>query len=317
MGGGVHQGLRAGRSRTKPIGRRQTVDVQQEKELPSLSSCRSAAGFLFQAPGLSDRLAQAQGTHVKDDQSSLAGSVNRFQTTRWSVVLVSAQSQAPGYKQAVADLCKLYWYPLYAFIRHRGYSPEDAQDLVQGFFLHLIEYKTLSRVNRSKGKFRSFLLASLKNYLANETDRARCLKRGGKAAFVHIDLEKAEDRYELEPVEELTPEKIFDARWAIALLGEAMNRLSCEYMAQGKESTFRALRAFLDPVNTKRLPSYEEVAAELEVSVGSLKTQIHRLRKRYTATLREEIRRTVSDSADVDTETHALCQALIAAEGWV
>jgi hypothetical protein len=96
-----------------------------------------------------------------------------------------------------------------------------------------------------------------------------------------------------------------------------MNRLSCEYMAQGKESTFRALRAFLDPVNTKRLPSYEEVAAELEVSVGSLKTQIHRLRKRYTATLREEISRTVSDSADVDTETHALCQALIAAEGWV
>ncbi len=254
---------------------------------------------------------------MKDDQSSLAGSVNRFQTTRWSVVLLSAQSQAPGYKQALADLCKLYWYPLYAFIRHRGYSPEDAQDLVQGFFLHLIEDKTLSRVNRSKGKFRSFLLASLKNYLANETDRARCLKRGGKAAFVHIDLEKAEVRYELEPVEELTPEKIFDARWAIALLGEAMNRLSCEYMAQGKESTFRALRAFLDPVNTKRLPSYEEVAAELEVSVGSLKTQIHRLRKRYTATLREEISRTVSDSADVDSETHALCQALIAAEGWV
>jgi len=299
------------------LGEKGCGGLQQEKELQSLSSCRSAAGFLFQAPGLSDRLAQAQGTHVKDDQSSLAGSVNRFQTTRWSVVLLSAQSQAPGYKQALADLCKLYWYPLYAFIRHRGYSPEDAQDLVQGFFLHLIEDKTLSRVNRSKGKFRSFLLASLKNYLANETDRARCLKRGGKAAFVHIDLEKAEVRYELEPVEELTPEKIFDARWAIALLGEAMNRLSCEYMAQGKESTFRALRAFLDPVNTKRLPSYEEVAAELEVSVGSLKTQIHRLRKRYTATLREEISRTVSDSADVDSETHALCQALIAAEGWV
>ena len=142
----------------------------------------------------------------------------------------SAQSQAPGYKQALADLCKLYWYPLYAFVRHRGYSPEDAQDLVQGLFLHLIEYRTLSRVDRSKGKFRSFLLASLKNYLANETDRACCLKRGG--AFVRIDLEKAEHRYGLEPVEELTPEKIFDARWAVALLGEAMNRLSREYIAQ-------------------------------------------------------------------------------------
>jgi RNA polymerase sigma factor (sigma-70 family) len=255
---------------------------------------------------------------LNDEQSSLATSgVNRFQTTRWSVVLVAARSQTPGYKQALADLCKVYWYPLYAFIRHRGYSPEDAQDLVQGFFLHVIEYKTLSRVDRSKGKFRSFLLASLQNYLSNEADRVHCLKRGGKTEFVHIDLEKAEDCYELESVEELTAEKIFDARWAIALLGEAMNRLSREYMTQGKESTFRALRAFLDPINTKRLPSYEEVAAQLEISVGSLKTQIHRLRKQYTATVREEISRTVSDSADVDTETHALCQALIAAEGWV
>jgi RNA polymerase sigma factor (sigma-70 family) len=254
---------------------------------------------------------------VKDDQSSLAGGVDRFQTTRWEVVLLSAQSQVPGCKQALADLCKLYWYPLYAFIRHRGYSPEDAQDLVQGFFLHLIEYKTLSRVDRSKGKFRSFLLASLQNYLSNEVDRARCLKRGGKAEFVYIDLEEAEDRYGLEPVEELTPEKIFDARWAMALLGEAMNRLGGEYIAQGKESTFQALREFLDPINAKRLASYEEVAAQLGVSIGSLKTLIHRLRKQYTAIVREEISRTVSDSADVDTETHALCQALIAAEGWV
>jgi RNA polymerase sigma-70 factor (ECF subfamily) len=254
---------------------------------------------------------------VKDDQSSAAGGVNRFQTTRWTVVLVSAQSQAPGCKEALANLCKLYWYPLYAFIRHRGYSPEDTQDLVQGFFLHLIECKTLSRVDRSKGKFRSFLLASLQNYLSNEANRARCLKRGGKAEFVHIDREEAEDRYGLEAIEELTPEKIFDARWAMALLGEAMNRLGREYMVQGKAATFQALRAFLDPINTKRLPSYEEVAAQLEVSVGSLKTQIHRLRKQYTAIVREEISRTVSDSADVDTETHELCQALIAAEGWV
>jgi RNA polymerase sigma factor (sigma-70 family) len=254
---------------------------------------------------------------VKDDQSSLAGGVNRFQTTRWSMVLVSAQSQSPGYKEALADLCKLYWYPLYAFIRHRSYSSEDAKDLVQGFFLHLIEYKTLSRVDRAKGKFRSFLLASLQNFLLNEMDRARCLKRGGKAEFVYIDLEEAEDRYRFEPVEELTPEKIFDARWAMALLGEAMNRLGREYVAQGKESAFQALRAFLDPINTKRLPSYEEVAGQLEVSVGSLKMQIHRLRKQYAATIREEISRTVSDPADVDTETHELCEALIAAEGWV
>ena len=254
---------------------------------------------------------------MKDDQSSLGGGVNRFQTTRWDAVLLAAQSQTPGCKEALADLCKLYWYPLYAFIRHRGYSPEDAQDLVQGFFLHLIEYKALSRVDRLKGKFRSFLLASLQNHLTNEADRARCLKRGGKVEFVHIDLEEAEDHYELEPIEELTPEKVFDARWAMALLGEAMNRLSLEYVAQGKATAFQAMRAFLDPINTKGLPSYEEVAAQLEVSVGSLKTQIHRLRKQYAATIRDEISRTVSDPADVDTETHELCQALIAAEGWV
>jgi DNA-directed RNA polymerase specialized sigma24 family protein len=260
---------------------------------------------------------EREGTQLKDNQSSLPGGVNRFQSTRRSVVLISAQSQAPGYKEALADLCKLYWYPLYAFVRHRGYSSEDAQDLVQGFFLHLIEYKTLSRVDRSKGKFRSFLLASLQNFLANEADRARCLKRGGKAEFVYLDFEEAEDRYGLEPVEDLTSERIYDARWPMALLGEAMNRLGGEYLAQGKESTFQALRAFLDPINTKRLPPYEEVVAQLEVSVGSLKTQIHRLRKQHAATIREEISRTVSDSADLDTETHELCEALIAAEGWV
>jgi RNA polymerase sigma-70 factor (ECF subfamily) len=232
-------------------------------------------------------------------------------------VLVSAQSQAPGSKEAFADLCKLYWYPLYAFIRHRGYSVEDAEDLVQGFFLHLVEHKTLSRVDRSKGKFRSFLLASLQKYLLDEADRARCLKRGGGTEFVHLDLEGAEDRYQLEPVDMLSPEKIFDARWAMALVGEALNRLDREYDSQGKGTTFQALRAFLDPINTKSLPSYEKVAAQLEVSVGALKTLIHRLRKQYTALVREEISRTVSNSADVEAEIHHLCEALIAAEGWV
>jgi RNA polymerase sigma factor (sigma-70 family) len=254
---------------------------------------------------------------VKLDHSSPAGGANRFHTTRWSLVLVSAQSQAPGSKDAFADLCKLYWYPLYAFIRHRGHSPEDAEDLVQGFFLHLIQHRTLGRVDRSKGKFRSFLLASLQNYLSDEADRARCLKRGGKVEFVHLDLEGAEDRYRLEPVDTLSPEKIYNARWAMALIGEALNRLNREYIAQGKATTFQALRAFLDPINTKSLPSYEEVAAQLEVSVGALKMLIHRLRRQYTAFVREEISRTVSDSGDVDAEIHQLCEALIAAEGWI
>jgi len=252
---------------------------------------------------------------MKVDQSLPPGGANQFQSTRWSVVLVSARSQAAGSKEAFADLCKLYWYPLYAFIRHRGYSTEDAEDLVQGFFLHLVEHKTLRRVDRSKGKFRSFLLASLQNYLSDEADRARRLKRGGKAEFVHLDLEGAEDRYRLEPVDTLTPEKIFDARWAMALIGQALDRLKREYIVQGKAATFQELTVFLDPMNTKRLPSYEEVAVQLEVSVGALKTLIHRLRKQYTAVIREEVSRTVSDSGHVDDEIHQLCEALIAAEG--
>jgi RNA polymerase sigma-70 factor (ECF subfamily) len=159
------------------------------------------------------------------------------------------------------------------------------------------------------------LLASLQKFLSDETDRAHCLKRGGKAEFVYLDLEGAEDRYQLESVNTLSPEKIFDARWAMGLISEAMNRLSREYVTQGKAATFQALRAFLDPINTKNLPAYEEVAAQLGVSVGSLKTLIHRLRKQYTALVREEISRTVSDSGDVDSEVHHLCEALIAAEG--
>ena len=231
--------------------------------------------------------------------------------------MVCAQSQTPGSGEAFADLCKLYWYPLYAFVRRRGYSSEDAEDLVQGFFLHLLEHKTLSRVDRSKGKFRSFLLASLQNYLSNEAERAGCQKRGGQAEFVQLDLEAAEERYRLEPVDAITPELVFDARWAMALLGEAMDRLSRAYLAQGRATSFQALRVFLDPINTKSVPSYEAVAAQLEVSVGALKTLIHRLRRQYTTLVREEISQTVSESADLDTEIHHLCEALIAAEGWI
>jgi RNA polymerase sigma-70 factor (ECF subfamily) len=152
---------------------------------------------------------------------------------------------------------------------------------------------------------------------ANQYPPKKVCKRGGKAKFVSLDIRGAEDRYELEPVEELTPEKIFDARWAMALIGQALNRLNREYAAQGKGATFQALRAFLDPINAKSQPSYEEVAAQLEVSVGAIKTLIHRLRKQYSALVREEISRTVSNSADVEAEIHQLCEALIAAEGWV
>jgi RNA polymerase sigma factor (sigma-70 family) len=242
----------------------------------------------------------------------------QFRTTRWSVVLLSAQSQALGSKEALAELCKLYWYPLYGHIRRYGFSAHDAQDLTQGFFLDLLEHKALTRVEQSKGKFRSFLLASLQNFLSNEAQRARRLKRGGRVEFVYVDIKDAEDRYgQEEPAEALTPEKIFDARWAFALLGEAKNRLRQEYVATGKLVAFEALKGFLDPVSAKNLPSYEEVANQLKVSVTGIKTLIHRLRKRNAALVREEIMRTVSDPADVEAESRELCEALIAAEGQI
>jgi RNA polymerase sigma factor (sigma-70 family) len=233
-------------------------------------------------------------------------------------VLLSAQSQAPGYREALAELCDFYWYPLYAFVRRRGYSPEDAEDLIQGFFLDLLEHKALTRVDRQNGKFRSFLLASLRNYLANEARSTFCLKRGAQVEFVHLEMQNAENRYEQEePIDALTPEKIFNARWAISLLNEARKRLRLEYAAQGRASTFEALLDFLDPLNSKKLPPYEEVADHLKVSVAAVKTLIHRIRKRNIALVREEIMRTVSDPADVEAESRELCEALIAAEGWV
>jgi RNA polymerase sigma factor (sigma-70 family) len=231
------------------------------------------------------------------------------------MVLLAAQSQASGSKEALGELCNLYWYPLYGFVRQCGHSPEDARDLTQGFFLHLLEHKTLTRLDRQKGKFRSFLLASLQKYLSNEARRAYRFKRGGRAEFVCLDLQSAEGRYGLEPIENLTPEKIFDARWAMALLDEARKRLSLEYSAEGRAATFEAVIDFLDPLNSKKLPSYDQVADQLNVSVAAVKTLIHRLRKQYTELLRKEISRTVSDTGDVDAETHELCEALIAAEG--
>jgi RNA polymerase sigma-70 factor (ECF subfamily) len=252
---------------------------------------------------------------VKRDHGPPAEGAASFHTTRWTMVMRAAQSQAQGGPSALAELCRLYWYPLYIFARRRGHSPEDAQDLTQGFFLHLLERRALTGVDRLKGKFRSFLLASFQNHLSDVGDRARRYKRGGDKEFVQLDAEGAEERYRREPVEFLTAEKIFDARWAMTVLGEALKRLRQEYATTGKTSTFEALRVFLDPNSSTAPPSYDEVANRLELSTGGVKTLIHRLRKRYTALLKEEVGRTVSDPSEIDEEIHALCEAVIASEG--
>jgi RNA polymerase sigma factor (sigma-70 family) len=229
-------------------------------------------------------------------------------------VLRAAQSQLPGSRAALADLYRTYWYPLYAFVRCRGYSAEDAQDLTQGFFLNLLERKALRRVTRQKGKFRSFLLASLKNYLSDQFDRAKSIKRGGRFEFVALDFGAGEERYRDDPVDFLTAEKVFDARWAMALLDSAIERLRNEYAAQGKIKIIDLLQPFLDP-NREMLPSCEQVSNTLKISPAGVRSRICRLRKRYNELLREEIARTVTDQRTVNEEIRALCEALIVSEG--
>src|SRR5258708_8358213 len=180
---------------------------------------------------------------MKSGESSVAGGAGLFHTTRWTLVMASAHDQSQTGRAALAALCQIYWYPLYAFARGRSHSPHDAQDLTQGFFLQILEHRALSQVDRLKGKFRSFLLACFQNFLLVEARRAHRLKRGGHYQFVSLDLASAENRYRLEPVDYLTAEKIFEARWAATFLEQTMTVLRQKCLAQGKQSVFDAVNA--------------------------------------------------------------------------
>ena len=294
-------------SQSKPFSSGPDLPWRREFLRPEISNFNTRSNLIA--------LAEYRGSQLKPDHHSPADAAGRFRTTRWSVVLLSAQSNAPGAEAALAELCRLYWYPIYAFVRYYGHAPHDAQDLTQSFFLHLLEHKVLTCVDPLKGKFRSFLLASVQNFLSDEADRARRKKRGGDREFVRMDAESAEERYRFEPVDYLTAETIFDARWAMTVLGEAMRRLRREYAAGEKTSTLETLEPFLDPINNRELPSYEQAANELQISLSAVKTLIHRLRKQYTGLLRQEVGRTVSDPGEIDDEIHGLCGALVASEG--
>jgi hypothetical protein len=250
----------------------------------------------------------------RDDGRPAEGAVS-LRATHWTIVMKAVQSQVRGGQSALVELCRLYWYPLYVFARLNGLSSEGALDSIQGFFLHLLEQRAPVGVDVVTRKFRPFLRASLQNYLSNEFDRRRCLKKEGREEFVHLYAKEAEERYRLEPIESLTPEKIFDARWAMIVLGEAMNQLRQDYTNEGKTFTFETLKSFLDPINSVAQPSYEAVADQLQISFGEIKTLIHRLRNQYTALLRAEVGRTVCEVTEIDEEIHALCEALVASEG--
>jgi DNA-directed RNA polymerase specialized sigma24 family protein len=240
------------------------------------------------------------------------GGAANFHTTHWSLVLAAARrDQAPEGRTALAELCRVYWYPLYAHVRRRGYDPEDAKDLTQGFFLHLIEHEALTQVDSRKGKFRSFLLASLNNFLAVAHRRDNAIKRGGGQELLSLDVADAEGRYRVEPADQLSAEQTFDARWALSLLNESMRQLEESY--EEKPQIFEVLKTFLLPGS--QAVSYEQAATTLGVSIPAAKTLIYRLRQRYTALLRQEVARTVADQADIDEEIHYLCDVLVKAFG--
>ncbi len=228
-----------------------------------------------------------------------------FPSTLWTVVLHAGRNDPAEAQSALAQLCRDYWYPLYSFTRRRGHSPHDAQDLTQGFFAHLLEKRALGHVDPQMGRFRTFLLASLKNFLANDRDRAHAVKRGGGQTIFSLDQADAESRFRLEPSHESTPERNFERQWALTLLDQTLAALRDEYHAAGKGDLFEELKAVLTgPAN-----AYAEIAVRLGRSEGAIKVAVHRLRRRYREVLRGRIAETVGD-ADVDDEMRHLVAAL-------
>ena len=202
----------------------------------------------------------------------------------------------------------MYWFPLYAFLRRRGNSPQQAEDLTQGFFVHLLENEGLTTVDQSKGKFRSFLLVALKNFAADQRDKAHAAKRGGKRQVLSLDAVAAEAHYAKELVDTMTPERLFERSWAIAVLNQVVLRLEQEYNQRGKSVAFEALRHCLDGQAAGQ--SHAETAGQLGMSEGAVRVMAHRLRRRYRELLRDEIMQTVADAELVDEEIRYLLNCL-------
>jgi RNA polymerase sigma factor (sigma-70 family) len=242
---------------------------------------------------------------MSPDQHNGAPSVAaRFQTTHWSIVLKAGQ----GAEEALLKLCRIYWLPLYAFTRRRGHPVHEAQDLTQGFFVHLLENRGIETVARDRGRFRSFLLVALKHYLDNEWHKTRTIKRGGHQLFISWDELNPEERDRLEPSDDLTPEKLFNRQWALKLLERVMNQLQKECVAARKGDLFDKLKDYLTGAAGEK--TYRQLAAELNMSESAIKVSVHRLRRRFGELVREQVERTVANPEEVDDEIRELFSAL-------
>jgi RNA polymerase sigma-70 factor (ECF subfamily) len=231
-----------------------------------------------------------------------------FPKTHWSEVLSASDPSSTRGAEALEKLCRTYWYPLYVFVRRRGKSAADAQDLTQEFFARLLARHWLERADQAQGRFRTFLLHALERFLANEWDKLRALKRGGGQKLVPLQFETGETRYSAEPADLRTPEQVFERRWALALLGEVMKRLEAEYQQEGKTELFAALQPCL--VGDRETLPYAELARQLDQNEGTVRVAVHRLRQRYRELLRAEIAHTVASADEVDAEMHHLFKVL-------
>jgi RNA polymerase sigma-70 factor (ECF subfamily) len=229
-----------------------------------------------------------------------------FATTRWSLVAAAGDKSSADSRQALASLCETYWYSLYAYVRRKGHQPAEAQDLTQAFFTELLEKDKLQLADQQRGRFRSFLLASLNNFIANQWRDANTLKRGGGATHLSFDVEAGEERYRLEPSHELTAEKIFERRWAMTLLDKTVHRLEQEYADSDKRALFEQLKGHLGQGTTS---PYREIAERLGMHETAVKVAAHRMRKRCGQILREEISHTVA-ADEVDRELQQLFAAV-------
>lgn len=231
-----------------------------------------------------------------------------FVTTHWSVVLAAGRSGSPAAAEALEQLCRAYWYPLYAFVRRRGYGQEDAQDLTQAFFARLLHKELLRRVGPEKGRFRSFLLACLKHFLADEWEKAAAAKRGRGCAEITLNLEEAEERYQLEAGSEANAESLYERRWALDLLDRVLDRLRSEAVASGRQVVFEQIQHYL--LGEHPGQTYAQVGARLNLSETAVKVAVHRLRTRYRELLREEIAHTVTHPGEIDEEMHYLFEVV-------
>jgi len=232
-----------------------------------------------------------------------------FKTTRWSLIQAAAIDPTGASRQALSTLCQAYWHPVYAFIRRNGYDPDQSQDLTQGFFTRLLEKNDLSDADQTRGRFRSFLLTSVKHFLANEWYRSHALKRGGGEITISIDVVNAERWYTPSVVEEATPESVFERRWALSILEQVLTRLRNEFANSGQSDLFDNLSVFLSQDSDD--VRYEELALKLGIPAGTLRMKVHRIREKYRELLREEITDTVSTPDEIDEEIRFLVTRLI------